>query len=76
MSTLEAEHETITKPLPQEVWALRFTNTGKLLPPMDDDGCEQFMAFPTYQDAAIAMGSQYGKGYLDADDEVEIVQLK
>ena len=47
-----------------QVWAI-VLNGGIMLPPIDDDSCECFMAFPTEADAATALESQTQKGYID-----------
>lgn len=51
MTTPETQREATTKPLPTEVWAIRFTDTGELLAPLDDDCVPCFMAFRKREDA-------------------------
>lgn len=47
-----------------EVWAIDIGN-GTLLPPIDDDFCDCFMAFPSREDAEKALQSQRDKDYVD-----------
>jgi hypothetical protein len=52
----------------QQVWALK--NTEKpynLIPPMDDDGTDCFMAYHTYADACI--GAVYQRETFDVESE-------
>lgn len=58
--------------IPTEIWAIRHP-AGHLVPPLDDDGCECFMAFPTKGDAEIALQQQIDKDYIAFG---EVVQVK
>ncbi len=58
----------------KEIWAIVHHDGGHLLPPIDDDGAECFMAFPTQDDAMRAMVSQLDKGYID--ESCKVVCLK
>lgn len=58
--------------IPTEIWAIRGPRGG-LVPPVDDDGCDAFMAYPTKQDAEVSLQRQIDKGYIDGG---EVVQVK
>ena len=55
----------------KEVWALRNVN-GKLVPPMDDDETDGFMAWPSREEAE--KGLKHQKESWDLDD-AEVVRV-
>lgn len=61
--------------LPQQVWAIR-NNMGTLVPPVDDDGTDGFMAWPTKEQAEKGLEHQRKYNYLDDEEnEGEVVQI-
>lgn len=59
--------KNVTAESVKEVWVIDIGH-GSLLPPMDEDGCDSFMAFPTEGDARMGLQSQIDKGYIDNGD--------
>lgn len=63
----------------KEVWAISVIFDGqtdeKLLAPIDDMGCGEFMAFPSKETAELGIESQRDKGFLDEDDIARVVCL-
>ncbi len=53
-----------------QVWAINLEFG--LLPPIDDDRSDCFMAFPTQKDAEICLSSQIEKGYIEAGEVVRV----
>jgi hypothetical protein len=49
----------------KEVWGIVIDN-GTLLPPIDDDNCDSFIAYPTEGDARLGLQSQIDKGYIES----------
>ncbi len=52
----------------REVWGIVVGESGQLLPPVDDDPGDSFMAFASEDDARLCMQSQIDKGYIDAGE--------
>lgn len=61
--------------LTKEIWALRRTADGGLVPPVDEDGTEVFMAWPSREQAERGMKYQIVSGYFGNGD-LEVVQVK
>jgi hypothetical protein len=72
MTTTKPE-TTMSDLRPAEIWGIEVDGKGMLLPPLDDEPCEVFMAFPTEADAAKALKSQINKGYIESG---RVVRLK
>lgn len=62
---------TVTNPIPTEVWAI-MTRCG-LLPPMDEDGTDAFMAWTSKE--AAERGLEYQQSIYDLDG-CSVVQIK
>lgn len=64
----------------KEVWAIAVMFDGqteeKLLAPIDDMDCGEFMCFPSKETAEQGIASQRQKGFLDEDDFARSVCLK
>jgi hypothetical protein len=70
-----AESNLVTVTKLAQIWAIEQNDRG-LLPPLDDDGCESFIAFPTREDAERCLESQLSKGYIDDDCNPRVVRVK
>lgn len=55
-----------------EVWAIRVQPGDHLLPPLDDDQSDSFIACPTEADANLLLESQIEKGYIEAGEVVRV----
>jgi hypothetical protein len=57
-----------------EMWAIRRTSDGKLLPPIDEDGTGVFLSWPTHKEALA--GLEHQRDLWDFGDyELEVVRL-
>ena len=64
------KHPTVTA-IPREIWAID-TGLGFLLPPLDDDGTDTFMAWPTKEEAEQGLRHQAENGWCEYGKVVRI----
>lgn len=62
----------MTKDQVREVWAIEL-ESGVLVPPIDDDASDSFIAFSSEADAQLCLESQLAKGYIDNGKPVRLL---
>lgn len=62
----------MTKEQVNKVWAIELPS-GILVPPLDDDASDAFMAFNSEDDARLCLQSQIDKGYIDSGEPVRVL---